>query len=129
LIFFYVKIGSFFSSEYETETKDEEDEEVIKKKKPHQTRNTSLGKRRSIGHIPAEDEESSVTEISSETEEPSISFSGCAPLSKLDDTHWFSDLNSGFLLFIFSRGINLFPSFTTRPILTGNGSLSGYRLG
>jgi hypothetical protein len=102
---------------------------VIKKKKPHQTRNTSLGKRRSIGHIPAEDEESSVTEISSETEEPSISFSGCAPLSKLDDTHWFSDLNSGFSLFIFSRGINLFPSFTTRPILTGNGSLSGYRLG
>jgi hypothetical protein len=71
--FFYIKIGSFLS-QYETKTKDEEEEEeVIKKKKPCQKHNTSLGKKRSNGHIPAEDEESSATEISSKTEEPAIS--------------------------------------------------------
>jgi hypothetical protein len=77
----------------ETETEDEEDEDVIKKKKPRRKRNTSLGKKRSIGHIAAEDEESSVAESSSETEEPAdVSYPGCVPLSKLDDTHWLSDL-------------------------------------
>jgi hypothetical protein len=47
-----------FSSQYGTETEDEEDKEVIKKKKLHQKCNKSLRKKRSIGHIPAEDEES-----------------------------------------------------------------------
>jgi hypothetical protein len=102
-------------SQYETETKNEEDEEVIKKKKPRQKRNTSLGKKMSIGHIAAEDEESSVAESSSETEEPVVWFSGCVPLSKLDDTYWLSDLQC----FICSDFVEVF-SVTVEEAASGH---------
>lgn len=76
----------------ETETEDDEEGGVRKKKRRGRKRVTSLGKKRSIGHIPAEEEESSADEMSDIEDLPDISHPGCVPLSKPDDIHWLSDL-------------------------------------
>lgn len=85
--------GGSGNDDEETETEDEDDEAVTtKKKRRGRKRVTSLGKKRSIGHIAAEEEESSADEMSDIEDLPDISHPGCVPLSKPDDAHWLSDL-------------------------------------
>ena len=74
------------------ETETEDDDEEVSKKKRGRKRNISLGRKRSIGPIAGDDEESSVDEVSDTGELPNISYAGCVPLSKSDDSHWLSEL-------------------------------------
>mmetsp|Transcript_5622 Transcript_5622/g.7171 ORF Transcript_5622/g.7171 Transcript_5622/m.7171 type:complete len:1249 (+) Transcript_5622:539-4285(+) len=81
------------STKYDEDTETEDDEEEEEKKTNRKRkRNLSLGRKKSIGHIPVDDEESSVDEENETEEPPVLSFPGSTSLSKSDDVHWLSEL-------------------------------------
>lgn len=77
----------------ETETEDDdEDSPKKKKKRRHRKDSGSLGRKKSLGHIPVEDVESSADEASDSEKLPDATYPGCVSLNKSDDGHWLSEL-------------------------------------